>query len=106
VIGDVKEDPGVPLTPTLSQNYPNPFNPSTVIRYTVAGTRGQGLGVSNVRLVVYDVLGRNVATLVDEKQAPGNYEVKFDGARLASGMYFYRLTTGEFTAVRTMTLLK
>ncbi len=91
---------------TLEQNYPNPFNPSTMIQYTVAGARGQGLGASEVRMVIYDVLGRAVATLVNARQAAGSYEVKFDGSQLASGIYFYRLSAGGFTSVRKMTLVK
>ncbi len=96
-------------TPTrfeLEQNYPNPFNPTTTIQYTIAGTRGQASGVSEVRIVIYDLLGREVATLVNAKQSPGSYEVKFDGSRFASGVYFYRLAAGSYTAVKTMLLLK
>ncbi len=96
----------VPTSMSLQQNYPNPFNPSTTIQYTVAGARGQGLGSSEVRIVIYDVLGREVATLVDAPQAPGTYEVRFDGSRLASGVYYYRLTAGQATATRAMVLAK
>jgi photosystem II stability/assembly factor-like uncharacterized protein len=88
-----------PVRFSLSQNYPNPFNPKTAIRYQVSG-------VSDVKLVVYDLLGREVAVLVNEKKAAGNYEVSFDGARLASGVYFYRLTAGSFVQSRKMILLK
>ena len=109
---------------TLEQNFPNPFNPSTVIRYTITGTRGsvspsagrnhvsnrvrdgQGTGNSDVRLVVYDILGREVAMLVNEKQAPGTYEVKLDGTRFASGMYFYRLQSGKVNATKAMLLVQ
>ena len=66
---------------TLLQNYPNPFNPVTTIKYTVGGAGGRGLGASKTMLVVYDVLGRQVATLVDEVKAPGSYTVQFDGER-------------------------
>ena len=90
----------------LEQNYPNPFNPLTVIKYTVGGMRGQGLGVSNVKLAVYDLLGREVAVLVNEKKAPGSYEVRFDGACLSSGVYMYRLTAGHDVEARTMLLLR
>jgi hypothetical protein len=76
---------GVPPSFTLEQNYPNPFNPTTVISYQLPV-------VSSVRLAVYDLLGREVAVLVNERKAPGSYEVKFDGAGLASGVYFYRLS--------------
>ena len=90
----------------LSQNYPNPFNPTTYIRYTIAGVRGQTSGVSEVRLAVYDILGRQVAELMHERQAPGIYKVRFDGARLASGVYFYRLQVGSFSQTKSMILMK
>ncbi len=101
--------PSRPLLPnaiTLYQNFPNPFNPTTTINYTVAGARGQGLGASEVRIVIYDLLGREVATLVNARQAPGTYEVKFDGSQLASGIYFCRMTAGSFAQVRQMNLVK
>ena len=96
----------LPLTFSLEQNYPNPFNPSTVIKYTVGGTRGWGLGVSDISLVVYDVLGRTVATLVNERKLPGTYEVMFDGSALASGVYFCRMVAGDFCQTRKLLLLK
>jgi hypothetical protein len=83
----------------LHQNYPNPFNPKTGVRFQVPG-------VSDVKLVVYDLLGREVAVLVNEKKAPGRYEVQFDGKGLASGVYLYRLTAGTFSQVRKMVLLR
>ncbi len=91
---------------SLEQNYPNPFNPSTTIIYAISGARGQGLGASEVRMVIYDVLGREVATLVNTRQAPGSYEVKFDGSHLASGVYFYRLTAANVVTTKAMHLLK
>jgi hypothetical protein len=96
----------VPLATKLEQNYPNPFNPSTVIKYTVGGTRDSGLGVSDISLVVYDVLGRSVATLVNERKLPGTYEVTFDGSALSSGVYFCRLAAGSYAEVRKMALVK
>lgn len=90
----------------LSQNYPNPFNPKTSIKYTVGGTKGQGPGISKIRLVVYDLLGREVAVLVNEPKAAGSYELTFDGSGLASGMYIYRLTAGSFVQSRKMVLVK
>jgi len=77
----------------LYQNYPNPFNPSTKIKFTIPVTPlsfGEGLGV---RLVVYDVLGNEIATLVDEEKPAGTYEVNFNASELPSGLYFYTLTT-------------
>jgi hypothetical protein len=88
-----------PAVFSLSQNYPNPFNPNTVVSYQLPV-------VSSVRLVVYDLLGREVAVLVNEKKTPGTYEVKFDAGGLASGVYFYRLTAGEFVQVRKLLLLR
>jgi len=73
-----------PASFRLGQNYPNPFNPTTAISYQLAA-------VSEVKLTVYDMLGREVAVLVNEKKGPGSYEVTFDGSHLASGMYFYRI---------------
>jgi hypothetical protein len=98
----------------LAQNYPNPFNPTTTIKYTVQEVMGQGhapsdvegSGFSEVRMVVYDVLGREVATLINARQAPGTYKIRFDGSRLASGVYFYRLTVGRNIASKAMILQK
>jgi hypothetical protein len=102
---DVREQE-VPQGFALEQNYPNPFNPLTSIKYTVGGNRGEGVGARDVSLIVYDLLGREVATLVHERQAPGSYEVRFDGLKLASGVYIYRLTAGSLVASKTMVLLK
>jgi hypothetical protein len=96
----------IPTQYELFQNYPNPFNPTTVIRYAVAGSREQGLGTRLVRLVVYDLLGREVAVLVNENKTPGNYEVTFNAANLASGVYLYRLTAGNFVQMQKMLLLR
>jgi hypothetical protein len=95
-----------PMKYELGQNYPNPFNPTTTIEYTTGGTRNQGSGISEVRLVVYDLLGREVAVLVNEMKTPGTYEVTFDVSRLASGVYLYRLTAGEFIQTRKLLLLR
>ena len=83
----------------LSQNYPNPFNPSTTISYTVPAE-------TQVSLVVYDIMGKEVAKLVNERQAAGNHQVEFDASSLSSGTYFYKLTAGEFISVKKMVLLK
>ncbi|MFN0156515.1 MAG: S8 family serine peptidase [Bacteroidota bacterium] len=89
----------LPATFALQQNYPNPFNPSTMINYQLATN-------DVVSLKVYDILGREVATLIDGKQNAGNHRVEFNGGRLGSGVYFYRLIAGEFTAVKKMILTK
>ncbi len=98
----------------LSQNYPNPFNPTTTIKYSIPEevksetlpTDRQESKVKNVMLKVYDILGREVATLVNQKQKPGNYEVNFDGSDLPSGIYYYVLNFGEKKFVKNMILLK
>ena len=83
----------------LEQNYPNPFNPTTEIRYQVTGDR-------DVRLAVYDLLGREVAVLVNGRVSSGTHEVRFHASGLASGVYFYRLTAGDFVATKRLLLLK
>lgn len=89
----------VPFGTHLMQNYPNPFNPGTAIRYhlSVAG---------DVRLVVYDVLGREIEVLADGKKMPGDYVVNFDAAGLASGVYLFRLTAGDFAQTRKLVLIR
>lgn len=97
----------VPITYTLEQNYPNPFNPGTTIKYELGN-------VSNVKLTVYDITGKIVSRLVNQKQREGRYSVEFNGTGLASGVYFYELeaestTAGldeKFTRVKKMILLK
>ncbi len=83
----------------LDQNYPNPFNPKTSIQYTI-GSR------QFVQLNIFDVLGNNIATLVNENKESGSYSVKFDATNLPSGVYFYKLQAGEFTNTRKMILVK
>jgi hypothetical protein len=97
IINHVETD--VPSEFALEQNYPNPFNPTTVIRYQVTG-------ISRADLRVYDVLGREVAVLVNKEQEPGKYAVQFDASKLQSGTYFYRLIAGEYRAVRKMVVVK
>ena len=104
-----EENPGLPARFALEQNYPNPFNPKTGIRYSVAPQaprEGQVSEVSDVRLAVFDILGREVAVLVNERKTAGGYEVSFDATGLASGVYVYRLSAGPFVESRTMLLLK
>jgi myo-inositol-hexaphosphate 3-phosphohydrolase len=99
-----------PIKFSLSQNYPNPFNPATTIKYAIPDVSLLHATPQQVTLKVYDILGREIATLVNEKQKPGNHEVKFDsstnGLSLSSGIYFYRLTAGSFIESRKMVLLK
>jgi hypothetical protein len=88
-----------PLVSGLLGNYPNPFNPRTEISFAVGG-------VSRVNLSIYDVLGRRIATLVDEEKHPGEYSVMWDGGDAASGLYLCRLSVGSFVSVHRMLLLK
>jgi photosystem II stability/assembly factor-like uncharacterized protein len=89
----------IPLKYNLSQNHPNPFNPTTLINYQLPIT-------GHVILKIYDMLGKEVAKLVDEEKIAGDYKVTFNGTNLSSGVYFYRLTTGYFSQTKKMLLLK
>ncbi len=89
----------IPGTYALYQNYPNPFNPTTHIKFDIAKA-------SNVKLVVYDILGREVKTLVNEFKNPGAYEMQFDASNYASGTYFYRIEAGDFVEIKKMVLVK
>jgi hypothetical protein len=95
----VEQISGLPVIYNLSQNYPNPFNPSTNIEYSIPSE-------SFVELTVYDVLGNEVATLVNEEQSAGTYKADFSGVNLTSGTYFYRIQAGNFLDTRKMILLK
>jgi len=88
----------------LQQNYPNPFNPNTTIKYSIPSVETTRRVVCTIK--VYDVLGREVATLVNREQAPGNYSVRFDAGHLSSGLYFYRLTAGGFKSTKKMLLIR
>jgi len=98
--------PGAPDQYALMQNYPNPFNPTTAIEFTVGVVSGRSPVASTVRLAVYDMLGREVAVLVDEKKEPGTYQVRFDASGLATGMYVYRLSIGDFVESRKMLIVR
>jgi|GEM_PF-2943519 len=89
----------------LEQNYPNPFNPSTKIKYSIPRST-EFYSVPQTTLKVYDLLGKEVATLVNEEQKAGNYEVNFDAKNLSSGIYFYRLQSGSFSQTKKLLLLK
>ena len=90
------------LLPTefrLEQNYPNPFNPTTTIQFAVPKT-------SNVTIRIYDILGREVATLIDKEYQPGQYKAVFEAGQLASGLYVYRILAGDFRESKKLMLLK
>ncbi|HTR99480.1 MAG TPA: T9SS type A sorting domain-containing protein, partial [Bacteroidota bacterium] len=91
--------PGVATVYRLEQNYPNPFNPSTKIEFAVPAQ-------TKVELKVYNILGQEVTTLVNEVLAAGNHAVTFDASRLATGVYLYRITAGQFVSTKKMLLLK
>lgn len=107
--GTYSYSPSVEFSPTsqlhrfaLSQNYPNPFNPSTSIRYTIP----KGEGGQRSELKIFDIIGREMAILVNEEQNEGIYHVRFDASTLSAGMYLYRLRSGSFEETRSMILLK
>ncbi len=111
-IVSVDKNKSLPTEFTLSQNYPNPFNPSTTINYSIPVETLRATSI-NVTLKIYDILGREVATLVNQAQTPGNYSVKFDAStssatasNLTSGIYFYKLQSGSFVESKKMILMK
>lgn len=83
----------------LYQNYPNPFNPTSTIQYAIPQT-------GFVNISIYDILGEEIRVLVNEEKTPGNYEIIFDGKDLASGVYFYKIRTGEFSQIKKMVLMR
>ena len=99
ILTSVEQVAGVPTEFGLRQNYPNPFNPVTTIVFSVPEQ-------VKVSLRVYDMLGRELETLIDDVVSPGEYHATFDGAKYASGTYLYRLVAGNFAQTRRMSLLK
>ena len=96
---DVAQELMVPTKFNLSQNYPNPFNPRTIINYSIADQ-------SQVLLIVYDALGREVTTLVNKQQNPGIYQAEWNADNYSSGIYYYKLSVGEWSDTRKMILLR
>ncbi len=93
----------------LHQNFPNPFNPETTVEYSIpvgTGTRTNAGSLQLVQLVIYDILGREVTTLINGLQRPGNYSVTFDASQLSSGIYFYQLKSGKYSETKKMILIK
>ncbi len=99
ILTGVEDEEGIPEVFSLSQNYPNPFNPSTVIKYSLPEK-------SNVSIKIYDMLGQEVATLVNEVKNAGTYQVNFDASGLTSGMYIYKIQAGDYVSSKKMMLLK
>ncbi len=94
----------IPEKYSLYQNYPNPFNPATRIKFDIASNvKGQA---ADVKLIIYDILGREISKLVNEKFQPGTYEITFDGSNLPSGVYFYKLSAGNYEETKKLVLLK
>lgn len=120
IITGIKEAPSLPNEFKLYQNYPNPFNPTTTIEYEIpslfsplSGEAGGGLKAptsrgdfAKIRLVIYDILGREVASLVDKEQKPGRYKVMFEASHLSSGVYFYNIRYGDRSISKKMLLIK
>ena len=103
-VTDIQTDTEIPTQYTISQNYPNPFNPSTMINYSIPNS-------SLVSIVIYDLLGREVKTLINNEQNAGNYQVMWNGdnnygSKVSSGTYFYSIRSSDFHQVRKMILLK
>lgn len=99
IVGIAPARPSIPASFSLDQNFPNPFNPTTTIKYELPSP-------SVVRLSVYDILGQEVSLLVNDRKDAGLHEVKFDGSRLASGAYLYRLTAGSIVQTRKLLLVR
>ncbi len=127
IVAKIYQEPGVvkveeeiqPKDFALRQNYPNPFNPTTKIKFTIptspqtpllSNAKGIPMGGAGrgevVRIMVYDILGREVATLINKQMPAGTHEVEFDASGLPSGVYFYQLKTGSFTETKKMILLR
>jgi hypothetical protein len=96
---DVESEPSKEFCFALYQNYPNPFNPTTTISFSIPSP-------AFISLKVYDILGNEVATLVNQERPAGEYEINLDASNLTSGVYFYRLNAGRFTEMKKMILMK
>jgi hypothetical protein len=104
---EVEVEVKAPNVFALEQNYPNPFNPSTKIKYSIPdGNANEVKQSQQVSLKVYDILGNEVVTLVNEEQTAGSYEIEFDASNFPSGIYFYQLNVGKFVDTKKMILLK
>ena len=111
IVGIQNTSQTLPSKFLLYQNYPNPFNPVTKIKFAIPSDVksrlvGTGSKTSDVKLIIYDITGREIQTLVNEKLNPGTYEVTFDGSNLSSGIYFYQMRSGEFIETKKLVLLK
>lgn len=103
---NVEDDNNLISNFKLEQNYPNPFNPSTTIKYSIPIGASNKTSLQLATIKIYDLLGREIKTLVNDYKLPGNYEVRFDGNGLVSGTYFYRLQSGSFSETKKFVLMK
>jgi hypothetical protein len=99
ITGIKDENETIPDKLILRQNYPNPFNPTTTISYSISEP-------ATISLKVYDILGKEVITLLNGYQTSGNYKIEFDASSLSSGLYFYKIKAGEFSAIKRLVLIK
>lgn len=114
LVVNINDEETAPAGFNLRQNYPNPFNPATTIRYSISAVEAPGSAPvsvetrrgATVQLTIYDILGNEIVKPVNEYQSPGEYEIKFDGSRLPSGVYFYSLSMDNFQLTKKMTLIK
>ncbi len=112
-VTEIRAEENIPVTFMLYQNYPNPFNPTTTIKYSIPVGDATRLAIGQdfasptfVNLKIYDALGREIATLVNERKSPGTYAVTFNAEGLSSGVYYYKIQAGDFAMTRKMILLK
>ena len=96
---DVKEEEGIPTEYSISQNYPNPFNPTTKIKFALPKT-------ALTKIIIYDLIGREVQTLINKELEAGYHEISIDANNLTSGVYFYRVQSGDFIQTKKMILMK
>jgi len=106
IVGSENGSQNIPVAFSLSQNYPNPFNPVTKIKFEIPENGKSKIGNGIVSLKIYDLLGKEIETLVNESLMPGTYEAEFDGSNYPSGIYFYKLSAGNFTQTKKLILLK
>ncbi len=103
-IGIISNNETIPSNFILYQNYPNPFNPQTTIKYDIP--KAPFTSETHVTLVIYDILGKEVKTLVNEYKKTGSYLVEFDGSNLASGVYFYKISASNYVETKKLVLIK
>lgn len=106
IVTSLEEPVQLQMDFNLYQNYPNPFNPETTIKYRIGNGDREDFSIYNVSIKVYDLLGREAATLVNENKPAGVYYITFNASALVSGFYFYTLKTGNYSQTRKMLLIK